>query len=267
LIGDDLLARLDPEDRRIFDPALALLISLLVLGWELRTAFYRAMTLMVVATPSAVVISIPAALLSALACAARGGVLFKGGRHLESAAKVQVVALDKTGTMTSGEPRVVAVVPFGGQEQLLGLPGVQGAHPPLVDDPVGTLSNAQVRLLAAAAIEHVSEHPLARAVVRGAVVRGVAIPEADDFTALTRMGAQATVGGLRLGIGRPTLWGQLAQESAGPVQEQERQGRTVVLLGDEQEPFGLIALADTLRPEAAAAIAALKRVGERGSCC
>src|SRR5581483_6126607 len=81
---------------------LALLVPLLLLGWDLRTTFYRAMTLMVVASPCAVVISIPAALLSALASAARGGVLFKGGRHLESAAQVWVVAFDETGTMISG---------------------------------------------------------------------------------------------------------------------------------------------------------------------
>ncbi|HET9222009.1 MAG TPA: HAD-IC family P-type ATPase, partial [Roseiflexaceae bacterium] len=144
---------------------LAMLVPLVLFDWDLRTTFYRAMTLMVVASPCAVVISIPAALLSALASAARGGVLFKGGRHLESAAKVRVVAFDKTGTLTSGRPGVVAVVPFGEPASLASLPAMQAPHPPLLDDQVGALSDAQVRLLAAAAaIERLSEHPLAHAV-------------------------------------------------------------------------------------------------------
>jgi len=241
---------------------LAIIIPLLFLGWDPPTTLYRAMTLMVVASPCALVISIPAALLSALASAARGGVLFKGGRHLETAAKVRVVAFDKTGTLTSGRPGVVAVLPIGDPARLLSLPGAQAPHPPVVDDQIGALSDAQVRLLAAAAaIEHFSEHPLAHAVVRGAVERGVVSLDADEFTALTGMGAQATIGERRLRIGRPTLWGELAPAVAELVQAQAQQGRTVILLGDEQAPFGLIAIADTVRPEAAAAVARLKQAG------
>src|SRR5215212_1997713 len=97
---------------------LALAVPPLFLGWDLPTTLYRAMTLMVVASPCALVISIPAALLSALANAARGGVLFKGGRHLEAAATVQVVAFDKTGTLTSGRPGVVAIIPVGGPDKM-----------------------------------------------------------------------------------------------------------------------------------------------------
>jgi Cd2+/Zn2+-exporting ATPase len=161
------------------------------------------MTLMVVASPCAVVISIPAALLSALASAARGGVLFKGGRHLESAAKVRVVAFDKTGTLTSGRPGVVAVVPFGDPASLASLPAAQMPHPPLSDDQVGALSEAQVRLLSvAAAIERLSEHPLAHAVVRGATERGVESPAATDFTALKGSTLLVVANGLRLLIRR-----------------------------------------------------------------
>src|SRR4029079_2612718 len=122
------------------------------------------------------------------------------------AAKVRVVAFDKTGTLTSGRPGVVAVVPFRELASLASLPGVQTPHPLLSDDQVGALSDAQVRLLAAAAaIEHLSEHPLAHAVVRGAAERGVESPAATDFTALSGMGAQAIVGELHLRIGRPSL--------------------------------------------------------------
>jgi Zn2+/Cd2+-exporting ATPase len=241
---------------------LAITIPLLLLGWDLRTTFYRAMTLMVVASPCAVVISIPAALLSALANAARGGVLFKGGRHLESAAKVRVVAFDKTGTLTSGRPGVVAVVPIGDPALLASLSGAQAPHLPLPDDQIGALNIAQVRLLAAASgIERLSEHPLAQAVVRGATERGIAPPEASDFTALTGMGAQATLGGQQIRIGRPSLWEALPPDVAALVTAQEQHGRTVVVLGDERSAWGLIAIADTVRPEAAAAVVRLKQIG------
>ncbi|HEY1013675.1 MAG TPA: HAD-IC family P-type ATPase, partial [Herpetosiphonaceae bacterium] len=86
--------------------ALAIAIPLLFLGWDLKTTLYRAMALMVVASPCALVISIPAAVLSAMASAARRGILFKGGMHLEAAASIKAVALDKTGTLTTGEPAV-----------------------------------------------------------------------------------------------------------------------------------------------------------------
>ena len=241
---------------------LAIAVPLLVLGWDVPTTLYRAMTLMVVASPCALVISIPAALLSALARAARGGVLFKGGRHLETAAKVRVVAFDKTGTLTTGRPGVVAVVPLGTAERLDCVPLATEATAPLSDDPLGPLSDAQARLLtAAAAIERASEHPLAHAVVRGAAEHGIVVPEVSAFAALTGMGAQARLGQRQLQIGRPSLWSDMPVEIADLVAAQQRQGRTVVLLGDEREPWGLIAIADTVRPEAAAAVARLKQIG------
>jgi Cd2+/Zn2+-exporting ATPase len=231
---------------------LAIAIPLLFFGWDLRTTFYRAMTLMVVASPCAVVISIPAALLSALASAARGGVLFKGGKHLESAAAIQVVAFDKTGTLTSGRPGVVAVIPIG--DCRLQIADCWPSQ--------STIDNLQSAVLgAAAAIENLSEHPLAHAVVRGATERGITPPEASDFAALTGMGAQATLGGRRVQIGRPSLWEDLTADVAALVAAQQQQGRTVVLLGDEHTPWGLIAIADTVRPEAAAAVAKLKQIG------
>jgi Zn2+/Cd2+-exporting ATPase len=246
---------------------LAIVVPLLFLGWPLSTTLYRAMTLMVVASPCALVISIPAALLSALASAARGGVLFKGGRHLEAAARVKVVAFDKTGTLTTGRPGVVAVIPVGGADKETRRQGDKetgSAADDLVtlsplhlvtpaDDMLSELTEAQVQLFAvAAAIEQFSEHPLARAIVKGAQEREISIPDATDFEALTGAGALATVGGRRLRIGRPSLFGELAPEMAIQVDAQERQGRTVVALGDER-PWGLIAIADTVRPEAAAA--------------
>jgi Cd2+/Zn2+-exporting ATPase len=254
---------------------LALAVPLLFLGWDLPTTLYRAMTLMVVASPCALVISIPAALLSALASAARGGVLFKGGRHLEAAARVKVVAFDKTGTLTTGRPGVVAIIPVGGpdkmtswqadklkesaQDHLVTLAPLHLVTP--ADDLLGELTEAQVQLFAvAAAIERFSEHPLARAIVKGVEEREIAVPAADEFEALTGAGANATVLGRRMRIGRPSLFGQLTPDVAIEVYTQEIQGRTVVMLGDD-EPWGVIAIADTVRPEAAAAVARLKAAG------
>jgi Cd2+/Zn2+-exporting ATPase len=240
---------------------LALVVPLLFLGWDMPTTLYRAMTLMVVASPCALVISIPAALLSALASAARGGVLFKGGRHLEAAARVKVVAFDKTGTLTTGRPGVVAIIPVGGPGRLPdNLPCV-ACYPTPPDDQLGQLTPDQMRLFAvAAAIERFSEHPLARAIVKGVEEREIPIPTADEFEALTGAGANAIVLGRRMRIGRPALFGELTPDVAIEVHAQETQGRTVVVLGDD-EPWGLIAIADTVRPEAAAAVRQLKAAG------
>jgi Cd2+/Zn2+-exporting ATPase len=231
---------------------LAIIIPLLFLGWDVQTTLYRAMTLMVVASPCALVISIPAALLSALAASARAGVLFKGGRHLESAARVKVVAFDKTGTLTTGRPGVVAVIPIaegGGQKAEGGLNEQAVLHP------------LQGELLAlAASVELPSEHPLAHAIVRAARERKLEIAEPKAFESHTGAGASAHVGGRRVTVGRPTLFGTLPPELANVVAEQQRMGRTVVVVADER-PLGLIAIADTVRPEAAAAIRKLKAIG------
>ncbi|MEN9935808.1 MAG: hypothetical protein RLZZ387_2387 [Chloroflexota bacterium] len=248
---------------------LAIIIPLLFLGWDLGTTLYRAMTLMVVASPCALVISIPAALLSALASAARGGVLFKGGRHLEAAASVRAVAFDKTGTLTTGRPGVVAIVPVGGpavtndQRPMTNEEAPAAPEPSslVADDELGALTEAQRWVFAAAAaIEHDSEHPLARAIVKGAEERDIPLAEAHDFQALPGAGATATVGGRALRIGRPSLF-DLTPDVAVEVLAQEQAGRTVVVLGDERAALGLIAIADTVRPEAAAAVARLKSLG------
>jgi Cd2+/Zn2+-exporting ATPase len=216
---------------------------------------------MVVASPCALVISIPAALLSALASSARGGVLFKGGRHLEAAARIKVVAFDKTGTLTTGRPGVVAIIPVGGPGRLPDNLPCLACYPTPPDDQLGQLTPDQIRLFAvAAAIERFSEHPLARAIVKGAEEREIAIPAADNFEALAGAGANATVLGRSMRVGRPALFGQLTPDVAIEVYAQEAQGRTVVALGDTQV-WGLIAIADTVRPEAAEAVARLKRAG------
>lgn len=245
---------------------LAIIIPLVFLGWDVHTTVYRAMTLMVVASPCALVISIPAALLSALASAARNGVLLKGGAHLESASRVKVVAFDKTGTLTTGQPGVVGVIPLQGDLSTIPLPCIRGqddeAPPPMSEgDALGNLNSDQTRLLAvAAAVENPSEHPLARAIVRGAQERGIVLPEAEQFEALTGRGVQAQVSGRNLRVGRPSLFAPLPPDVAEAVAEQENHGHSVVLVGNSQ-PWGLIAIADTVRAEAPDLIARIKQTG------
>ena len=211
---------------------LAIIIPLVFLNWDFKTTLYRAMALMVVASPCALVISIPAAMLSAMASSARRGVLFKGGRYLEAAAKIKVVAMDKTGTVTTGQLNVTAVEAFAG-------------HTP---DQV---------LRLAAAVEQLSEHPLAQAVVRGAQAKDIRLPQADGFKAITGMGAEAIVEGRTVRIGRPTMFSEDIVAQAAHLEEQ---GNTVIVVGDDTA-WGMIALADTMRPEARAAIQKLKDAG------
>jgi Cd2+/Zn2+-exporting ATPase len=155
----------------------------------------------------------------------------------------------------------VAIIPVGGPGRLPDNLPCLACYPAPPDDELGQLTPDQMRLFAvAAAIERFSEHPLARAIIKGAEERELAIPAAADFEALTGAGARATVLGRRMRIGRPALFGQLTPDVAIEVQAQETQGRTVVALGDD-EPWGLIAIADTVRPEAAAAVAKLKQLG------
>ena len=228
--------------------------------WD--ATIYRSMTLMVVMSPCALVISIPAALLSALARSARDGVLFKGGRQLEVAATVKVIALDKTGTLTTGRPGVVAIIPVGGPGRMsTALPlSTAVAYPD--DDVMGALSSDQVRLLmAAAAVEQASEHPLARAVVQSAKERELPIPEASEFKAVISAGATAMVAGQRLRVGKPTMFSMVTPDVLVEVSAQQRQGNTVVAIGSESEIWGLIAISDTIRPESQGALKALHAAG------
>ena len=238
-------------------------VPYIFMEWSFGDSFYRAITLMVVASPCALVISIPAALLSALASSARSGVLYKGGAYIEQASVVRAVAFDKTGTLTTGRPGVVAVIPFtnGSNIPKEFFTDRKEDIPPSPDDQLGELSREQIALLAAAvSVEHSSEHPLARAIVRGGEERGIAAIESDNFEAATGLGARATVNGVKLQIGRKSLFKNVNGEISGKINEHEKQGRTVVLIGDE-EPWGLIAIADTVREEAKHVVQKLKQAG------
>jgi len=224
---------------------LALVIPVLVLGQPFEQSFYRAMTLLVVASPCALVISVPAAILSAIANAARRGILFKGGAHLENLASVKAVAFDKTGTLTGGKAVLTDLVPLAGQDE-------------------------DALLALAAAVEARSEHPLAQAIVNAARQRQLAFEPAEDFEALSGRGAQATVAGRVFVIGKPELF--LAQmdpavgvELRSRVEALESQGKTTMLLGERGDEnlrlHGIVAVADQPRAEARQAVQALRQAG------
>jgi Cd2+/Zn2+-exporting ATPase len=219
--------------------ALTALVPPLVMGWTWSDAFYKSMTLLVVASPCALVISTPASILSTIAAGARRGVLFKGGAHIESLAKVRVVAFDKTGTLTQGKPRVIHV-------------------------QATTRSSEDELLALAAAVEARSEHPLARAVVAAAHERRLALPEATGLQAVAGRGVSARVDGRALHIGTVEhLRDQgvtISPEHLTQVEALESQGKTVMVVGDDRF-LGALAVADTLRPEARVAVAALRAAG------
>lgn len=227
--------------------ALAILIPILFMQEPLGETLYRAMTIMVAASPCAIVISTPATVLSAIGNGARRGVLFKGGASVENAATIKVIAFDKTGTLTLGEPKVTDVIPCedweGSENDLLAL---------------------------AAAVEHKSEHPLAQACVGAAGERQLELPTASEFQAITGKGVRAVVNGRLLHIGNRRYFADLAHgglDKAGQIVERlQSQGKTSVLvaqLNDQEEAqiLGVIAFADVMRPDSAAVIAALKEKG------
>ena len=220
------------------------IIPPLLFGAEWTTWITRATVFIVAAAPCALVISIPITLVATLGTGARNGVLIKGGVYVEELAKVQVVALDKTGTITSGEPAVTDMLPTAGD----GMP--EGEW-----------------LALAAGIESRSEHPLARAVVRYAQDRGIIAAEIRDFRALSGAGAQATWQGRQVFIGSPALFqerlGMTLDGIAAVIEGLQQAGKTVVMVGDSDAVYGLIAIRDEVRPNAHKAIAALHALGIR----
>jgi len=220
---------------------LGLIVGPLLMGGNFTTTLYRAMTVMVVASPCALIISTPASILSAIGGAARRGVLFKGGVHLEDTSRIRIVAMDKTGTLTEGKPRVTDIAPVNG------------------------FAEAGILQLAAS-IEARSEHPLARAIVEEAAKRGLALHGTSDFQSVSGLGANAMVEGNRLAVGSPRYFDSLQVSwPAGfrrDVEQLEENGKTCIIVGDPTgDMMGAIAIADALRPESVATIKKLKRLG------
>lgn len=211
---------------------LALFAVPLLFGADLQSTLLRAMTFMIVASPCAVVLATMPPLLAVIANAARHGVLVKSAAALQRLADTTVVALDKTGTLTTGSPRLAAVIAVA--------PGFGG---PAV-------------LALAAAAEYGSEHPLGRAVVAAARTQRLPLPQATGFRALAGRGVRAQVDGRTVEVLGP---GAVAALPA--VEEVEADGATAAVVAVDGQPVGVLALQDTLRPEAGPAVAALADLG------
>ncbi|GAA2609642.1 heavy metal translocating P-type ATPase [Streptomyces lienomycini] len=214
----------------------ALFVLPLLFGAALQPTLLRAMTFMIVASPCAVVLATMPPLLSAIANAGRHGVLVKSAVVMEQLGQVDAVALDKTGTLTEGTPRVTDIHPLA----------------------ASGLSEEELLRIAAAA-EHPSEHPLARAVVDAALTRGLILPAGEDFTSTPGTGVTATVEGKTVAVGSPArlLNGGPDHAAAVVAARLEDEGRTAVLIEVENTPVGVLGIADRLREEAAATVTAL----------
>lgn len=219
------------------------LIPPLVSGTEWHEWLYRGLALLVVACPCALVVSTPVAIVSAIGNAARRGVLVKSGAHLEQLGRLRAFAFDKTGTLTTGEPVVTDVIPLGplDEHELLAL---------------------------AAAVESQSEHPLARAILRRAEERGVELPPVSAFRAFPGRGAEGlveAVDGVRhVYVGSARFFSErCALEPAieARIRALQEDGKTTVLVGTDREILGIVALADTVRPQSAGVLRQLKQQG------
>jgi Cd2+/Zn2+-exporting ATPase len=245
----------------------ALVIGLglpLILGRPFEPYVYRALALLLVACPCALVLSTPVAVVSAIGHAARRGVLIKGGSALEAAGRVRAVAFDKTGTLTAGRPEVsdLLVSPEASGTAGVGSGSLGGTG---AAEAAERLTEKELLSLAAA-VERWSEHPVAEAVRRKAGEWGVAEDaSARNFESIPGRGAKARVGGRNCYVGSEALFEQDLAVSRGALVEAgdrlERQGKTVVYVGHGDSILGLIAVSDVIRPEAAEAVAALRRAG------
>ena len=203
-------------------------------GW-----FYQAMAFLTAASPCALAIGTPAAVLSGIGRAARVGVLIKGGVHLENLGRVRAIAFDKTGTLTQGRPVVTEVIPTESSFDGKGL------------------------LALAAAVERGSQHPLAQAIVDYAAAGDVAIPAAHDIQQTSSLGITGRVDGRRLAIGSPAMLTHLDEyrDVQRRIEQARQTGQTVVVIAEGERPLGLILLADQPRASAAGMLKKLPGLG------
>lgn len=231
---------------RIFVPIVLVAAALLIVVppltgvWTWSLSFYRAMTLLVAASPCAVAIGTPATVLAGIAQAARRGVLIKGGAHLENLGTIKAIAFDKTGTLTIGKPEVTDLRPAEGvsDEELLRV---------------------------AAAVERRSQHPLAAAIVRRAQSSAIVLPEAGELQSLTARGVRAEVEGKVVEIGSARLWEGDGVVLPAPITAAaaalQQAGRSIVVVRHGERWLGVIGVADQPRPGAKAVLDQLRGLG------
>ncbi len=231
---------------RIFVPTVLVAVVVMIVvpplvGWlSWSVAFLRAMTMLIAASPCALAIATPAAVLSGIGQAARHGVLIKGGVHLENLGALQALALDKTGTITAGKPIVTDIIPLAGQ------------------------SEAELLRLTAA-VENRSQHPLALAVVREAQARSLTLPPIGELQSITGRGVRADVDGKTIRVGSLKLYqdelGAPPAVLAEQVQALEAAGKTTMVVSGDAAVLGILALADQPRPLVDRTLAQLKQLG------
>ena len=217
-------------------------LALAIIGYLLSHDMKVAVAILLVACPCAFAIATPSAVAAGIANMARRAVLIKGGVYFEAAGKVDTLLMDKTGTLTFGRPKVMAVVSSSGM-----------------------LEDEALRLAAIA--EKYSEHPLARAVTALAAERGLDVPDPDEFKVEVGMGATATHAGVEIVVGKADFLrdrGIAVPEHVDEVcSAQAELGCTAILVARDHETIGVIGIADEVKPEAVQAVAALKRLGFR----
>jgi Zn2+/Cd2+-exporting ATPase len=234
--------RLVDRFARVYTPAViagAIAVATVppLLGGSWGEWFGRALVLLVISCPCALVLSTPISIVSALSAAARRGILIKGGAVLERAGQLDTLAFDKTGTLTTGQPHLSHVL------------------------SLGTLAEVDLLRLAGTLERH-SEHPLGRALLRATVERGIAIDEARDVRVLHGSGLTATVQGVTYRIGSRRLFDTaLPAEVEAAIARVEESGGTAVLVGDDRGVLGVLGFADTARDDAPRALADLRRAG------
>ena len=233
-----------------FVPAVLALVVLLcfaflVLDEPFSQSFYRAMAVLVAASPCALAISTPSAVLAGVARAARAGVLIKGGAPLEDLGQLTAIAFDKTGTLTEGKPRFTGAVPFGE-------------------------ASKEGLLKVALAVEATSDHPLAAAIVEGAKkeLGGQKVPEAHGLQSITGRGVKAKFEGKTVHIGNRELFEELTgkpvpEAISKKMEELEEEGHTAMLVHQGSQYLGIISVMDVARPEAKGTLARLKHLGIR----
>jgi heavy metal translocating P-type ATPase len=215
------------------------ILALAVVVWFATRDLMRVMAVLVIACPCALVLATPTAVVAAVGNAAKRGVMVKGGAVLELAGRVSTVLLDKTGTLTKGKPEVTDVTAFG------------------------AATETEVLILAAAAEER-SEHPIAREIVRKARDERLQWPSASDIRQLPGIGVEATVEGRSIQIGNERMLDMItsrSEQGLAYLAQQQAAGRTAIVVAVDGEAVGGISLMDTLRQEAASAIASLRQAG------
>ena len=220
-----------------------LLFAFLVIDEPFSASFYRAMAVLVAASPCALAISIPSAVLSGVARAARGGVLIKGGKPLEELGSLNAIAFDKTGTLTEGKPKLTGVYPLNGmpEEQLLEI---------------------------VIAVEKLSDHPLAAAIVKGSLEKlNRDVPAASNVEAIQGRGIKADHAGSTVHIGNKELFTEknslLPADIKTKAEELESKGNTTMLVQQNDKFIGIVTLMDVARSDAKETLAKLSRLGIR----